>query len=373
MTPAGRIPSIDALRGLVMIVMALDHTREFFHSGAMAGVNPEDLTKTTAALFFTRWITHLCAPTFFFTAGLGAYFWLKPGRTKAQLSKYLVQRGLWLIFLELVVLRFIIFFRLDGGPILLTILWALGLAMLCLAALIHIPIKFLTPISLAVIALHNLADPIRLTGPAQILHQLGFFQIGGIGVVSVYPLVPWFAVMAIGYCAGRIIDNRDQIIQIGATVTIGFLAIRALNIYGEPNPWDGTFLSFLRCTKYPPSLDYLLMTLGPALLFLAIFHHRRIPILELYGRAPLFYFLTHFLVIHLLTYPFAWLKYGTIGFLANLSPAFGGNANLYPANYGYSLLQTYLIWIAVVVIMYPLTLWFVRLKERRRDWWLSYL
>jgi uncharacterized membrane protein len=356
-----------------MIVMALDHTREFFHADAMAGINPEDLTQTTPALFFTRWITHLCAPTFFFTAGLGAFFWLKPGRTKPQLSQYLAKRGLWLIFLELIVFRFIVFFRLDAGPILLTILWALGLSMLALAALIHIPTKYLAPISIAIIALHNLADPLRLTVPARILHQLGVFQLQNITVVSVYPFVPWFAVMAAGFCAGPIIHRKTRLIQIGVAAIAAFLILRTLNVYGDPNPWDGTFLSFLRCNKYPPSLDYLLMTLGPALLLLALFHNKRLTILETYGRAPLFYFLAHFLLIHLLTYPFAWLKYGTTSFLVNPPPSFGGAADLYPAGYGYSLPQTYLIWIAVVVIMYPITLWFANRKERRREWWLSYL
>lgn len=344
-----------------MIIMALDHTREFFHIGAQT-FNPEDLTKTTAALFFTRWITHLCAPTFFFTAGLGAAFWLKPGRTKGQLSAYLAKRGLWLILLELTVLRFALFFRLDFGPILLSILWALGLAMITLAALIHLPPRILAILSCAVIALHNLADPIRLSGPAQILHQLGFFQLAGVPFVSVYPWAPWFAVMALGYTFAPLVQDRKKLIQLGLTAIAAFVALRFLNVYGDPVPWDGSFLSFFRCNKYPPSLDYLLMTLGPALLLLAAFQKRQHPILLTYGRAPLFYFLVHFFVLHLLTFPLGYLRYGRIDFLWTPSPVFGGPPNVYPPNYGYSLGETYLIWIVVVIIMYPLC----RLYTRRR-------
>ena len=212
-----------------------------------------------------------------FTAGLGAFFWLKPGRTKADLSKYLFARGLWLIFLELVVLRFAVFFRLDFGPVLLTVLWGLGLAMLALSILVHLPTKFLVAFSVAAIALHNLADPLKLTGPTQILHQLGFFEIGGVGFVSVYPLVPWFAVMALGYAAAPIIGDRSKLIKIGAALCVAFLLIRTMNIYGDPNRWDGTLLSFLKCAKYPPSLDYLLMTLGPALLILAFSTTKNFP------------------------------------------------------------------------------------------------
>lgn len=349
-----------------MIVMALDHTRDFFHSGAMS-FNPEDLTKTTAAIFFTRWITHFCAPTFFFLAGLGAFFKSGPR------TSFLIKRGLWLIFLEIAVFQTIVFFKFFNTPTLLTILWQLGLSMIVLGALVHIPIKYLAPISLAFIALHNLADPIRLTGPAQILHQLGFFQIGGLGFVSVYPLIPWFAVMSIGYCAGEIVHDRRKLMRIGAAITIAFFVIRAINIYGEPVPWDGTFLSFFRCTKYPPSLDYLLMTLGPAIFALGLFHDRKSPIVATYGRAPLFYFLGHFLLIRLLTYAFAYIRYGTVAFLSNPIPSMGGKADLYPAGFGYTLPETYAVWILVVVLMYPITLWFANLKERRRDWWLSYL
>ena len=343
-----------------MVIMALDHTREFFHAGAMAGINPEDLARTTPALFFTRWITHICAPTFFFLSGLSASL---SNRDKPQLSRYLVTRGLWLIFLELTVLRFAIFFRLDFGPVLLTILWALGLAMIALAALVHVPTRILAPLSLAVIALHNLADPIRLSGPAQILHQLGAFRFAGFTFVSVYPFVPWFAVMAIGYCAKPLLDNTPKLLKTGGALTAAFFLLRAVNLYGEPNRWDGTVLSFFKCTKYPPSLDYLLMTLGPALLLLGLFQRWNPPILATYGRHPLFYFLTHFFLIHLLTFPVGYLKYGAAGFLLNPPPSVGGAAALYPAGYGYTLLETYGVWLLVVALMYPL----VKLRDQRSN------
>ena len=263
-----------------MIVMALDHTREYFHSGAFS-FEPDDLTRTTAALFFTRWITHICAPVFMFTAGLGAFFWLRGGRTVSQLSQFLWKRGLWLVVLELTVLRFAMTFSLTQGVVLLTILWALGWSMVALGFLVRLPIRILAVLSIAVIALHNLADPVRASqfGAAwiwNILHQPGVFRVGSVPVLAAYPLVPWIAVMALGFCFGPAVtldpsERRRWMVRIGLGMTFAFLVIRGINIYGDPNRWSAqipgmTVLSFLKCTKYPPSLDFLLMTLGPALL-----------------------------------------------------------------------------------------------------------
>ena len=386
-----RVTSVDALRGFVMIVMALDHTREYFHAGAMS-FQPEDLTRTTAVLFFTRWITHICAPVFMFTAGIGAFFWLRRGRTVSQLSRFLWKRGVWLVFLELTVLHFVMTFSMVKGLVFLSILWALGWSMVALGFLVRIPIRALAVLSIAVVALHNLADPVRAgqfgaAAPVwNILHQPGAFRVDGALVVAAYPLVPWFAVMALGFCFGAVVTldparRRWWMLRIGLGVTLAFLVIRAINIYGDPNPWSTkipgmTALSFLRCTKYPPSLEFLLMTLGPALLLMAWFD--RLPLtktnpLLVYGRVPLFYFLVHFFVIHLLTVPFALVRYGHAAFLLNPLPSIGGQAKLYPPDFGYSLAVVYAVWIGVVALLYPLCLWFARLKERRNDWWLSYL
>ncbi|RPI27872.1 MAG: DUF1624 domain-containing protein, partial [Acidobacteria bacterium] len=266
-----RIRSVDALRGIVMIIMALDHVRDFFHADAML-FQPEDLVRTNSALFFTRWITHFCAPVFFFTAGMGAYFWLtKPGRTVNGLSRFLWTRGLWLMLLELTVVRFAFFFSLTSGPLLLTVLWGLGMSMVAMAVLCcRVPIRWLAPLSVAVIALHNTADRINPADPGvfafvwNVLHRVGVFVAGGIPIIVTYPLIPWFAVMSAGYCFAPLLllepeRRRRIVLSIGTAVTVAFVAVRALNLYGDPAPWttaipDKTILSFLRTTKYPPSL-----------------------------------------------------------------------------------------------------------------------
>jgi uncharacterized membrane protein len=374
-----------------MVVMALDHTREFFHVGAMS-FQPEDLTRTTAALFFTRWITHICAPVFMFTAGLAAFFWLSRGRTKSQLSAFLWKRGIWLVILELTVLRLALSFSLTSGIVMLTVLWALGWSMVALALLVHLPIRALAVFSILVIALHNFADQVSASQFGSgawvwnVLHQPGIFNAGGALVLVAYPLVPWIAVMASGFCFGQIAaldppQRRKWLTRIGLGLTIAFLVIRGINIYGDPQRWSGsvpgmTVLSFLRSTKYPPSLDFLLMTLGPAILLLAWLDRvnlRPTNPLVVFGRVPLFYFLVHLFAIHLLTIPFAFFRYGQAAFLRTPLPSMGGAANLYPRDFGYELWVVYVVWIAVVVLLYPLCLWFARLKERRNDWWLSYL
>ena len=372
-----RVASVDALRGLVMVVMALDHTRDYFHSSAIL-FDPEDLARTSAALFFTRWVTHFCAPVFMLTAGLGAYFWRAAGRTTGELSSFLVTRGLWLVVLELTALRLAYSFGL-GGPFLLTILWALGLSMVALAALVHLPVRALAALSLAVVVLHNLADPVRPDSwPWKILHERGVIQAHGVVVVVGYPLVPWFAVMALGFCLGSVMSldgaaRRRWLVRAGLATTAAFVVLRAVNVYGDPQPWSPPgLLSFLRCTKYPPSLDFLLMTLGPALLVLAWLDGVRLSPanpLMVFGRVPLFYFLLHLYLIHGLAVLLALLSYGHAGFLFGSPP----NADSYPQGYGSSLATVYVVWLVVVALSYPLCRWFAGVKRRRRDWWLAYL
>jgi uncharacterized membrane protein len=388
--PKSRVGSVDALRGLVMIIMALDHVRDFFHAGAQS-FQPDDLTRTTAALFFTRWITHICAPTFMFTAGLGAFLWLSRGHTTSQLSEFLWKRGLWLVLLELTALRLAMNFRFVPGVVLLSILWALGWSMVALGFLVRLPIRILAPLSVLVIALHNLADSVKASqfGATawiwNVLHQPGVFQVDGVLALVAYPIGPWIFVMAAGYCFGPVMTldapkRRQWLIRIGLGLTLAFLVIRGINVYGDPARWSAqvpgmTVLSFLRCTKYPPSLDFLLMTLGPAILLLAWFDRvtlAKTNPLIVFGRVPLFYFIVHFFVIHGLEVLFAFFRYGEAGFALSLLPSIG-MASPYPAGYGYDLWAVYAVWIAVVVLLYPLCLWFARLKERRSDWWLSYL
>ena len=372
-----RDTALDALRGLAMVIMALDHVRDFFHSEAM-NFQPDNLTRTTAAIFFTRWITHFCAPVFMFTAGASAFLWFRNGHTRSELSKYLWKRGLWLVLLELTVLRLAFNFSLTTGPILLTVLWALGWSMVALGFLSRLPLRWLAILSISTIVLHNLFDGMGW----KVLHQPGVIPLGGAVVIVAYPLIPWIAVMSAGFCFGYVLvmdpDARQRwLLRIGLALTAAFVIIRAANIYGDPQPWSTlTLLSFLRVTKYPPSLDFLLMTLGPATLMLAWFYRVRPaqpnPFVVI-GRVPLFYFLVHLFLTHALTIPYALVRYGRAAFLLNPLPSAGGPAVAFPPDYGYPLWIVYLTWALVVALMYPLCLWFGKLKQTGQRGWLAYL
>ena len=392
---SARVQSVDALRGAIVIIMALDHVRDFIHISAMS-FSPTDLTRTTAGLFFTRWITHFCAPVFAFTAGIGAFFWYYHGRTLPQLSRFLVTRGLWLMFLELTWLRFILLFqwKWNGAIFILTVFWMLGLSMVVLAALLHLPPKILVPLSLAVIAMHNLLDPLRpdrfgqLAPLFDILHQQAVFPFHGALFVVAYPLVPWFAVMAAGFSFGNVFlwdaaRRRSFVTRLGLGLTVLFVALRAWNHYGDRVKWSHqptllfTALSFLNTSKYPPSLLFLLMTLGPALLVLAYWNGRyfspRNPLL-VFGRVPFFFFLFHLALAHGFAVLLPAFRYGFQSFLLLPPPSLGGPRAAFPSDYGFSLPVVYSTWLAVVAISYPICLWYANLKNRRRDlWWLSYL
>jgi len=369
--------------------MALDHVRDFFHHDAGL-FSPTDLTKTNTILFLTRWITHFCAPVFMFTAGIGAFFWLHRGRTRAQLSKYLVSRGLWLILLEVTAMRFGLNFNFSlEYPLFLITLFALGSSMIALAGLAWLPLPVLSVLSVGTILLHNTLDGIQAKqfGAAaplwNMLHQPGAMQVAGMVIIFGYPLLSWIAAMAAGFCFGQVLtmpsERRRKIaLGIGIAATVGFVALRFANIYGDPSRWNGTALSFLNCTKNPPSLLFLMMTLGPALIVLWWFDHlqfsARNPLI-VFGRVPLFYFLVHFYLIHVVEGLMTILRYGAPGLhlFFNPVPAAGAPPNLYPADFGYSLAATYGFWILIVVAMYPLCLWYGKLKATRRSWWLSYL
>lgn len=374
-----------------MAIMALDHIREFLHSAAMS-FSPEDLIRTTPAIFLTRWITHFCAPVFMFTAGLGAFLWARRGRSKGELSRFLWTRGLWLIILELTVEHLALYFNFDYSLILLNVLWALGWSMIALAALVYLPRNVIAALSIGMIALHNLFDGIKASqfGSAawvwNIVHQLGVFQAGGHAILVAYPLIPWIGVMAAGYSLGDIFQLEPErrgrvLIRLGVGLTIAFVLVRALNIYGDPQRWSAqksalfTVLSFLRCSKYPPSLDFLLMTLGPAILVLGWLDRAKVrasnPLL-IFGRVPLFYFIVHLFVIHGLAILLAAFRYGNASFLLNPPPG-SSSRQVYPADYGYDLWVCYAVWIVVMSLVYPLCRWFAQLKQRRRDWWLGYL
>jgi uncharacterized membrane protein len=387
-----RVFSVDLVRGLIIAIMALDHTRDFVNSSALL-FNPEDLSKTTHALFFTRWITHFCAPVFAFTAGIGAFLRLERGLGKAELSRFLWTRGLWLVVLEFTAVRLVFFFGLNytDHPTFFLVFWMLGISMIALAALIHLPFRVLAGVSIAMIALHNLAD--RIT-PAEfgsyswiwnVLHQPGLINADPVMIIG-YPLIPWIFVVSAGFCFGKVYrlpsEQRSKLlIWTGLALTAAFVLIRFVNVYGDLRPWAPqanpgfTLLSFLRVTKNPPSLDFLLMTLGPAIAFLGLVDRAQPKASNpfiVFGRTPLFFFVAHFAVIHLIAIAMGYMRYGAQPFLWQPSPVVGG-APIYPEGYGWSLPTTYAVWLLVVVVMYPLCLWLAKLKARRRDWWLSYL
>jgi uncharacterized membrane protein len=393
--PAWRLSGIDAVRGAVMIVMALDHVRDFFHRAAMSS-SPTDLTTTTPALFLTRWVTHFCAPVFVFTAGIGAFLWWRHNRTQKQLSAFLLTRGLWLVVLELTVMRLAYDFSFSQRyPVLLLVLWVLGACMIGMAALVWLPVRWLAVLSIAAISLHNLLDSVTASrfgsgaGAWNLIHQPGAFRMAGKVVIVGYPLVPWIAVMAAGFCLGRVFlmeaaVRRRILVRIGTAATLAFVIIRALNVYGDPAPWSTqksaiyTVLSFLNCTKYPPSLLFLLMTLGPALLALAWFDRLSLKVtnpLIVFGRVPLFYFIAHFYAARAAAAFMAWLRYGRASFAFAFQPlpSMGGPRELFPAAFGYDLWVVYAMWVLIVVGLYPACRWFARVKASRRDWWLSYL
>ena len=396
--PPARLTAVDALRGLVMVIMTLDHTREFLHAGAM-NFAADDLTRTTPLLFLTRWVTHVCAPVFFLTAGMGARLRMDRGGASAgtaQVSRYLWTRGLWLIAVELTVMRLAMNFTISlDYPVLLIILWALGWSMIALAALVYLPPRLVAALGLAVIALHNTFDTVQAGqfGAAAwlwlLLHQPGAIAIGGVTAVTGYPVLPWLGVMAAGFGAAEIYQwepahRRRALRAAGAIGVAGFMAVRALNVYGDPSPWVTqptaafTALSFLNTTKYPPSLSFLLMTLGPAMWLLAGLERAGLSArhpLVVFGRVPFAYYVTHFWMLHLAAAAMAFARYGpaTWQFLWQPLPSMGGTRALFPGDLGVSLGAVYAAWILLVASLYPACVWLSNLKARRRDWWLSYL
>jgi len=378
-----------------MMLMAIDHIRDYVARSAMQFL-PTDLTRTTVGIFLTRWITHFCAPVFILTAGLGAFFWMSRGhRSQGELSRFLITRGVWLIFLELTVLRLILFSQIGvrGSPVILMILWAIGLSMIALAGLLYLPLPLLAGFGFAIISLHNLLDGVsagrfgRAAWLWDILHQQDAFTFLGVNFAIAYPVLPWIGVMASGYCLGTVFlwdAKRRQrfLMHLGFALTAAFVVLRAINVYGDPAPWSHqssslfTILSFLNTTKYPPSLDFLLMTLGPAMAVLAWLERFQFSFnnpLIVFGRVPFFYYGAHLLVSHLIAMAMNWVRYGRAPFLLIAPPSMGSPRELFPPDYGFPLWTVYAVWLAVLLVLYPACRWFAQLKQRRHDWWLSYL
>jgi uncharacterized membrane protein len=363
-----RVASIDVLRGLVMVVMALDHVRDF---ASGAGFDPTDLEQTTPAYFFTRWITHFCAPTFFFLAGASAFL-TGTRRTRGELSRWLVSRGLWLVVLEMTIIRWGWSFD-PGAPLRLLVIWALGMSMIALAGIIYLPRWAIAAMSLVVIAGHNLFDGVKaspLIGPGLVsLHASTFDWVWAVLHVPyfpvLYPLIPWFAVMAAGYAFGPLLlgepaARNRRLTLLGAGIALGFVVLRAINRYGD-EAWGSPHaaLSFLNVAKYPPSLLYLMMTLGPAIALLPgaerLAPTRIGGFLAIFGRVPFFYYILHLYVAHGLAVLVKLVVRGRV------------------RGEGFDLWVVYALWIVVIAALTPLCRWFAGVKARRRDWWLAYL
>ncbi len=378
-----RLDSIDLLRGLVMVVMALDHTRDFFGTG---GMNPRDVADP--ALFLTRWITHFCAPIFIFLAGVSAYLYGTRGRSTAEISRFLVTRGFWLIVLEFTLVRLGWTFSAGFGFFAMQVIWAIGASMIVLAGLVWLSRAEICAIAIVMIVGHNLLDGIHAAdfGSAgwiwNILHEPKRLTLApGVQLYALYALIPWAGVMAFGYALGPEFarpssERQRRFLVLGATITAGFVALRLSNLYGDPAEWQvqettlSTVLSMLNVEKYPPSLLYLMMTLGPGLMLLAAFERARGTLatwITTFGRVPLLYYVAHIFLIHALAVVAAWVMLGDTSWL------FGALPSNKPAGWGFGLPVVYAVWLLVVVTLYPMCRWFAHVKRRRDDWWLSYL
>jgi len=389
-----RVRSIDLLRGIVIIVMALDHTRNYFHADAMI-FGPADLTQTNVPLFFTRWITHFCAPVFMFLAGVSAFL-VGQIKTRKELSFFLLTRGLWLVFLELTVINFGWTFNPHFPFFVLGVIWALGIAMIALSVFVFLPYRAILAIGILILLGHNLLDTIHVPGHSiraffwSALHDPSWGNesnqliFNGRSIIVDYPVLPWIGVIALGYCFGYLykpsIDptvRRKWMLTLGIVSICIFILLRILNVYGDPLPWSDqksfafTVLSFLKVTKYPPSLQFILLTLGPAILFLA-FAEKSLQsfgksIIHI-GRVPMFFYLVHIYLIHMLAWfaaKFSGYNWKDMISQKPLTPVING--------YGFSLAIVYVVWIIVVLLLYPICKWYDGYKSTHKKWWLSYL
>jgi len=390
---APRLASVDVLRGLVMVIMALDHTRDFMTN---VRFDPADVTHTNGILFFTRFITHFCAPVFSFLAGTGAYLATSRGKSIQQVSWFFLTRGLWLVVLEFTVVGFAWAFVPWGAA---GVIWILGWSMVCMALIVRLPVRWIAVFGVGMIATHNLLDRVnpasfgKLAPLWMLLHSPGAIPITqNFTFLNLYVLIPWVGVMAVGFAFGALLlrpDRRKWILTLGFSITALFFLLREFNLYGNGTagfpfsmgPWKPqptlslTVISFFNTLKYPPSLHYLLMTLGPALILLGLLDGVKAErvlgrVLLVYGRVPMFYYILHLYLIHTIAIvaalafhqPAAWLWHGAIFLLPT------------PPGYGHGLPFIYAMWILAVAILYLPCLWYMEFKRQHRDWnWLSYL
>jgi len=377
---SSRVASVDLIRGAVMVLMAIDHVRVY--SGLPAG-------GPTPGIFFTRWITHFVAPAFIFLAGTSAFFY---GRKHNDLSRFLFVRGIWLVLLELTVIRVCWTFNFDFANYMLAgVIWVIGWCMILMSALVRLRPRTAGIIGVAIIALHNLVmmpliNRTEALGELWKILYIGFFQgpVAGTPLIVLYSIIPWIGVMAAGYWFGTVLTlepaRRNRIcLRLGLGATALFVLLRGLNIYGDPQPWSASgrmpaLLSFLNTTKYPASLSFLLMTLGPTIALVPLLDRARGRVAEwltVFGRVPFFYYVLHIPLIHALALVVSKVRTGSVDpWLFTNHPM--GNPPA-PDGYTWSLGLLYLVWALAVVLLYFPSRWYADLKARRSDWWLKYL
>ena len=387
----GRIESIDLLRGIVMIIMALDHVRDYFHYDAFI-YSPTDLSQASVPLFFTRWITHYCAPVFVFLAGISAYL-SGNKKSRKELSIFLLTRGIWLVFVELFIISLFRSFNPAYPYFNFQVIWAIGICMIVMSALIYMNRNLILLTGILLITTHNLLDNIHVPGsnfpavPWAMLHDPKHFTFGSLDIYIRYPVLPWIGVMILGYYLGGLYTadfnsgkRKKTLLLLGIGAIVLFMILRSGNLYGDAAKWSEqrnivySFLSFLNVTKYPPSLLYILITLGPALVLLALIEkpiNRWTGKIVVFGKVPMFYYLAHILLIHILAV-IAALPTGHLDMVI-LYKAVNDTVEL--KGYGFNLVTVYIIWIGVIMMLYPFCKWFARYKKTHSSeyWWLSYL
>jgi uncharacterized membrane protein len=396
-----RVDSIDILRGIVMVIMALDHVRDFFHrvvveGGSELATGPTDLHTTTPALFFTRWITHFCAPIFVFLAGSSAYL-LGLKKTKRELSGFLIKRGIWLVIVEIVIITLGWTFNPFYNVIILQVIWAIGISLIILGLMVYLPFRVIFIIGFIIVFGHNLLDypAINQGLKGSFIADLLYFSNFAVYNLDkehfffiVYAFVPWTGVMLLGYCFGKLFRGEMSIVkrqkvlwQLGGGLLVLFILLRVINKYGDPVPWSVqprgdifTFLSFINVNKYPPSLDFLCVTIGTGMLLLSVLDavkNKATDFFKIYGRVPMFYYILHFYLIHLLVViAFFAQGYSTGQIVTPNNPFL-----FRPSDFGFNLWGVYGVWILVVLILFPLCKKYDRFKTNNtgRKWWLSYL
>ena len=385
-----RLEAIDLMRGLVVAIMAIDHVRDFFSN---ADFDPLDFSRTTPALFLTRWITHFCAPLFSLLTGVGAYLWFSRGRTPAQLTRFLLTRGAWLVILELTLVHLGWTFDLRFTVVLGGVIWILGWSMIVLALACRLPMWANTLLAILIVAGHNMLDGISAASFGSLawlwtlLHSPMPIRVSSAHSFDVaYVLIPWCGVMMAGFSLGAVYNweperRRRFLLLLGACLIALFAFLRGVNTYGDPAPWAAqktslfTFFSYINCVKYPPSLDYLLMTLGPSLLLLGLLDGVTLSSLRplvTFGRVPIFFYLLPLPLMHLMAIAVGLVQYGDAHWFFS-RPTPDTFPTLKPPGWGFGLPGVYLAWFLLLLMLYPLCRWFAGLKQRRKDAWLSYL